>query len=311
VGTALHNWTPTRLSSQAGKTFLITGANSGIGLEAGRVLIGLGGHVILACRNEARADVAAGQLRQVAGNGGRASCVQLDLSDMASIRAGADKVAQLAPKLDALIANAGIMAPPERQETRDGFEMQFGVNHLGHFLLAGLLADNVLASQGRFVSVSSTMHKAGLKRIRFEDPHWESGYRPASAYAQSKLANALFIRELNKRMRKNDKSACGYIAHPGYAATALQTKETKGVVKSLMKVGNTLTAQSAEKGSWPTVLCAADTDAVPGEYYGPTGMFELRGPVGVCKLAKQARDDEAAKKLWAISEELTGFSWTV
>ena len=308
---SLHNWTPARLSSQTGKTFLITGANSGIGLEAGALLIKQGGHVVLACRNEARAEVAAGQLKQVAGNGGRVSCVQLDLADMASIRAGAEKIVQIAPKLDALIANAGIMAPPQRQETRDGFEMQFGVNHLGHFLLAGLLAENVLAEQGRFVSVSSTMHKVGLKRIRFEDPNWTSGYDAAAAYSQSKLANALFIRELNRRMRVSGKSACGYIAHPGYAATALQTKETKGVVKSLMKVGNVLTAQSAQKGSWPTVLCAADAEAASGEYYGPTGMFELRGPVGVCKLAAQARDDEAAAKLWALSEALTDFSWMV
>jgi len=308
---ALRNWTPARLPSQAGKTFLITGANSGIGLEAGRILIERGGHIVLACRNAARGEAAASDLLKWAKEGGSARCVSLDLSDMASIRAGAEEISHLAPKLDALIANAGIMAPPERQETRDGFEMQFGVNHLGHFLLAGLLAENVLAAGGRFISVSSTMHKAGLKRIRFEDLNWQTGYSATSAYSQSKLANALFIRELNMRMRQAGKIECGYIAHPGYAATALQTKETKGVVKSLMKAGNTLTAQSAEKGSWPTVLCAADGEAVAGQYYGPTGMFELRGPVGECKLAKQARDDEAAAKLWVMSEELTGFSWTV
>ena len=304
-------WTPAGLARQDAKTFLITGANSGIGLEAAKVLAAHGGHIIMACRDMARAEAAAKEIEKAAGRSGAAHCVQLDLSDMASIRAGAASIAELGMKIDALILNAGIMAPPTRRETRDGFEMQIGVNHFGHFLLAGLLAENTMAQDGRFVSVSSTMHKAGLKRIRFEDPNWETDYSPAAAYAQSKLANALFVRGLNNRLQAKGAPGRGYICHPGYAATALQTKETRGVVKSMMKVGNALTAQSAERGGWPTVLCAADPRAEAGKYYGPTGMFELRGPVGECKLAAQARDDEAAAKLWALSEELTGHSWTI
>lgn len=308
VGTGLHHWTPARLTRQDGKLFVITGANSGIGFEAAKTLAAQGGHIILACRDKDRAEMAAAEIRKVATGGGAASPVQLDLGDMTSIRAGAEAIGKLAPKIDALILNAGIMAPPMRQETRDGFELQFGVNHLGHFLLAQLLGPNVAAGEGRFVSVSSTMHKGGLKRIRFEDPNWTSGYSAVNAYAQSKLANALFIRALNARSQAAGKAPNGYICHPGYAATALQTKETRGLVKKLMVVGNAISAQSAEKGGWPTALAAADSEAVAGQYYGPTAFLEMRGPVGVCNLAPQARDDEAAKKLWALSEELTDFA---
>ena len=310
MASKINHWTPTRIARQDGKTFAITGANSGIGLEAAKLLAGQGGRIIMLCRSPQRAESAAESIRERMSGGGTVDIVPMDLGNMTSIREGAEELGHLMTKLDALICNAGVMAPPERQQTADGFEVQFGTNHLGHFLLSGLLSAQIKAADGRFVAVSSTMHKAGLKRIRFEDPNWLQAYSPASAYAQSKLANALFVRELNNRLRKKDDAPRGYICHPGYAATALQTKETKGVVKNLMKVGNALTAQSAARGSWPTVLCAADTEAVAGKYYGPTGMFELRGPVGECRLAAQALDDEAGAKLWSLSEELTGHSWT-
>lgn len=311
MASTLNHWTPTRLARQDGKTFAITGANSGIGLEAAKLLAGQGARVLMLCRSPQKAEQAAGAIRALMTGGASVEIIPMDLGNMASVREGAEEIVYQAPKIDALICNAGVMAPPTRQQTADGFEIQFGTNHLGHFLLCALLSEPVQAAEGRFVSVSSTMHKAGLKRIHMEDPNWQNSYRPAAAYAQSKLANALFVRELNNRKRANGEAECGYLCHPGYAATALQTKETKGVVKSLMKVGNTLSAQSAEKGSWPTVLCATDTEAVPGKYYGPTGLFELRGPVGECKLAPQARDDEAAAKLWALSEELTGQRWAI
>lgn len=310
MASKINHWSPTRLARQDGKTFVITGANSGIGFQAAKLLAGAGGRILMLCRNPARATAAADALKTAASGSGKVETLQLDLSDMASIRACAEAVTATAPRIDALINNAGVMMPPKRATTVDGFEMQFGVNHLGHFLLAGLLADNVEAANGRVVAVSSTMHKAGLQRIRFEGPHWENGYNAANAYAQSKLANALFIRELNRRARDAGKPERGFICHPGYAATELQTKETKGVVKSIMAFGNALMAQSSERGSWPTVLCASDTEAQPGKYYGPVAFFEMRGPVGECKLASQARDDEAATKLWALSEQATGHSWT-
>lgn len=305
----IRNWTPDRLTRLDGKRFVITGANSGIGFEAAKILVAKGGHVIMLCRDRPRAELARGQIEALISGGGKVDLVLMDLGLMASIREAADNVAARAPKIDGLILNAGIMAPPHRQETADGFEVQIGVNHLGHFLLAGLLSAQVSAAEGRFVSVSSTMHKHGAKVIRFEDLNWQTGYHPAQGYAQSKLANVFFIRELNRRLGASGREAAGFLAHPGYAATALQTKETRGAVKGLMKIGNALTAQSAARGSWPTVLAAADSEAEAGVYYGPTGAFELRGPVGVCKLAPHAIDDDGAAKLWAMSEEAVGHRW--
>lgn len=311
MASKINHWTPTRLARQDGRAFVITGANSGIGFEAAKILANHGGRVILLCRNAVKAKAAVSDIASSVTGSGTVEAVQMDLSDMASIRAGAEEIATLAPKIDALVANAGVMAPPRRQVTRDDFEMQFGTNHLGHFLLCGLLLPNISAAEGRVVAVSSTMHKAGLKRIRFEDPHWQSGYNPGHAYSQSKLANALFVRELNNRMKSAGKSGCGYLCHPGYASTALQTKDTLGLVKGVMAFGNAVMAQSAERGSWPTVLAAAETEAVAGHYYGPTGLFELRGPVGTCKLASQARDDEAAAKLWSLSEDAVDHRWDI
>ena len=305
----IRNWTPDRLTRLDGKTYVITGANSGIGFEAAKILAGQGGHVIMLCRDRSWADKARGQIESAVSGSGKVDLVLMDLGLMASVREGGEAVAALTPKIDGLILNAGIMAPPERQETADGFEMQIGVNHLGHFLLAGLLAEQVKAGKGRFVSVSSTMHKYGARRIRFDDLNWKGGYHPAQGYAQSKLANVFFIRELNNRLRAAGCAEAGYLAHPGYAATALQTKETRGAVRGLMKLGNALTAQSAARGSWPTVLAAADSEAEAGVYYGPTGAFELRGPVGVCKLAPHASDDDGAARLWAMSEEAVGHRW--
>jgi NAD(P)-dependent dehydrogenase (short-subunit alcohol dehydrogenase family) len=309
MASPIRNWTPDRLMRLDGKTYVITGANSGIGFEAAKILAAKGGHVIMLCRDRTRAEAAHRQIEMAISGSGKVELVLMDLGLMASIREAADHVAARAAKIDGLILNAGIMAPPVRQETADGFEIQFGVNHLGHFLLAGLLSARVKAAQGRFVSVSSTMHKHGARRIRFEDLNWQTDYHPAQGYAQSKLANVFFIRELNKKLREAGRGEAGYLAHPGYAATALQTKETRGAVKGLMKIGNALTAQSAARGSWPSVLAAADSEARPGLYYGPTGPFELRGPVGECKLAPHAQDDKGAEKLWAMSEALVGHAW--
>lgn len=265
----------------------------------------------MACRDIGRAEAAAELVRAEAGGGGAASTVQMDLGSLASIRTGAEQIANQVEQIDGLVLNAGVLVPQGRTETQDGFEGQFGINHLGHFLLAGLLASKVEQAEGRFVSISSTMHKAGGKRIRFEDPNWKTEYKPAASYAQSKLANALFAREVNNRAAASGAKARAYICHPGYASTPLITKEVKGFASGVLRISNALSAQSPEKGSWPTVLCAAGSEAEPGKYYGPTGMFELRGPVGECKLAPHAQDDDAAAKLWTLSEELTGHSWTL
>ncbi|MEO9969342.1 MAG: oxidoreductase [Hyphomonadaceae bacterium] len=305
----IHHWTPSRLVRQDGQTFVVTGANSGIGFEAAKILVGQGGHVIMACRNMEAGAQAKAEIEAAASGGGSADLIELDLASLASVRTAAASVSERTDKIDALINNAGVLFPPGRQTTEDGFEMQFGVNHLGHFLWTGLLAQQVAAVDGRTVCVSSSMHKSGNKRIRFEDPHWTSDYSPATAYAQSKLANALFALELNQRAEAQGRTPNAYICHPGYASTSLLKKGPGAIVRGLVGIGDALFAQSAERGAWPTVLCAADQDAVAGAYYGPTRLGELRGPVGECKLAAHARDTDAAAKLWDLSEELTGFSW--
>jgi len=310
MGQPIQNWTPSRLVRQDGRVFVITGANSGIGFEAAKLLAAQGGRVIMACRNLEKSARVQADIQAVATGSGSVELVELDLASLSSVRRAAQEVAQYTDTIHALINNAGVLHPPGRQTTQDGFELQFGVNHLGHFLWSALLEGAVRKADGRIVAVSSSMHKAGHKRIRFEDLHWTRDYAPASAYAQSKLANALFALELNVRAEAAGQTRNAYICHPGYAATALLAEGPGAVARGLIGIGNAVFAQSAERGSWPTVLCAADQDAVAGAYYGPTRMGELRGPVGVCKLASQARDKEAAAKLWALSEEAVGHRWT-
>lgn len=310
MASRISRWTPARLTRQDGKTFVITGANSGIGFEAAKLLAGQGGHVIMLCRDEKKAEAAAGKIRVAATGSGTAEIVLMDLANLASVRDAAEELTLTAPKIDALVNNAGAMAPPERLVTADGFELQFGINHLGHFLLNGLLAANVRAADGRFVVVSSTAHKV-IKRLNFDDLNWQKDYSASGAYAQSKLANALYALELNKRLQAAGEAPRGYICHPGYAATALQTKHTKGFTAQLMAFGNVAMAQSAARGSWPTALCATDTEVEAGKYYGPTGLFELWGSAGDCKLAPQAQDAEAAARLWTLSEGAVGHRWDI
>ena len=307
----LKNWTPKRLTDQTGKTFVMTGANSGIGFKASKRLVEAGGRVLMLCRNLDKAGAAARKLRQAANNEDAATLIQMDLASLNSVRDAAQTVLQEAPCIDALINNAGIMFPPRRETTREGFELQFGVNHLGHFLLTGLLKDRLLQSGGRIVTVSSLAHKFGLRRIRFKDPNWEKGYSPTVAYGQSKFANAMFGVELNRRLEAAQTLSRSLICHPGYSATNLQSTGPGRLAGLAMAPANLVLAQSADRGSWPILLCATDPDASGGRYYGPRQFGELRGAVGLCKMIGPARDKDAAAKLWALSEEAVGLSWSI
>jgi len=307
----IRNWTPKRLADQTGKTFVISGANSGIGFKAGKHLVEAGGHVIMLCRNLDKAGIAARKLRQASGDDDAVTLIQMDLASLGSVRDAAKTVLQEAPRIDALINNAGIMFPPRRETTRQGFELQFGVNHLGHFLLTGLLKERVLETGGRFVTVSSLAHKFGLRRIRFKDPNWEQGYRASVAYAQSKLANAMFGVELHRRLAAADAESRSFICHPGYSATNLQSTGPGRLAGLVMAPANLVLAQSAERGSWPILLCATDPEALGGAYYGPRQFGEMRGMVGRCNMIRAARDKDAAAQLWALSEDAVGLSWTI
>lgn len=298
------DWTPDRLPSLQGKTYFITGGNSGIGLEAAKMLAAAGGNIIIACRNPEKGKVAVNDITKVAS--APVNLVQLDLTDMASIRAAAANVRTHTDKIDGHINNAGIMQTPALKTT-DGFELQLGTNHLGHFLLTGLMFDLVKNAEGRIVTLSSIAHKFG--RIHLSDLMLTRGYSPTRSYTQSKLANLMFALELDRRLTAAGSAVTSYACHPGYSATALQSTGPKGPLKAIYSLTNKIMAQSSYSGAIPTVLCAAGTEAQPGGYYGPQGMGDARGPVSDANVAATARDSHVAGKLWEESEKLVGFEW--
>jgi NAD(P)-dependent dehydrogenase (short-subunit alcohol dehydrogenase family) len=304
---AKSRWTAESVPDLTGKTVVVTGGNSGIGFEAALVLAGKGAHVVLACRDldKASAAVAAIRARQPVAS---LAAMPLDLASLASVRRFAADLAAAHPVLDVLCNNAGVMAIPYRS-TADGFEMQLGTNHLGHFALTGLLLPSVLAApQGRVVNVSSTAHKAG--RMRFDDLQGERSYSKWPAYAQSKLANLLFTYELQRKLDASGARAISVACHPGYAATNLQAAgprmEGSALMESIMALGNRLLSQSAAMGALPTLFAATEPSVRGGDYVGPDGFFENAGHPHKTTSSARSHDRDAAAKLWGISEELTG-----
>ena len=290
----MSDWTPSEMPDQSGRTFVVTGSNSGIGLAAARELAGHGARVVMAVRDTDKGKAAAREID------GETEVRALDLSDLASVRSFADG---LGGGVDVLVNNAGVMAPP-RRKTADGFELQIGTNHLGHFALTGLLLPRI---RDRVVTVSSGAHRMG--RINFDDLHSERSYNRWRAYGQSKLANLLFMYELQRRLDAAGSPLRSLAAHPGYAATNLQS-HTESIQDRIMWLTNKLLAQSEEKGSWPT-LFAATEDLPGGTYVGPDGFMEQRGNPKVVGSSGAARDEESARRLWEVSEELTGVRYAL
>ena len=275
----------------AGRNVIVTGANSGIGLAAAHALAGAGAHVVLAVRNLDKGRAAASTIS------GEADVRALDLASLDSVR---EFAAGVDGDVDLLINNAGVMAPP-LSRTADGFELQFGTNHLGHFALTNLLLERV---SGRVVTVSSTGHRLGS--IDFDDLNWERRhYSSWRAYGQSKLANLLFTAELQRRLSAAGSSVLATAAHPGYAATNLQFHSGNRVLDLLGHVGNRVVAQDADGGALPT-LYAAVADIPGNSFAGPGGFMEQRGPAKLVHRSKAAQDSDAARRLWDASEELTG-----
>ncbi len=291
-------WTADKIPDQSGRTAIVTGANSGIGFEAARALAGAGAHVVLACRNQDKATAAKERIEADAPKGS-VEIASLDLSDLASVRAFAEAFKHEHDALHLLINNAGVMMPADRQETLDGFELQFGVNHLGHFALTALLMDAIAKTPGaRIVTVSSQAHRQG--RMSFEDPNWQSRrYKRMASYGQSKLANLMFTFELQRRLCAAGIEAKAVAAHPGWTATDLQ-RHTPG-----FSFLNRFFAMPTEQGALPTLRAAVDDDVEGGEYFGPRGFYEMRGYPEKVGTAKQAADQGDAAKLWAMSERLT------
>ncbi len=284
-------WTTADIPDLTGTTAVVTGANSGIGLGAARVLAARGAHVILAVRDEAKGADAAGSID------GSSEVRRLDLADLASVRAFADGVDR---HIHLLINNAGIMVPP-LSRTRDGFELQFGTNHLGHFALTNLLLPRVT---GRVVTLTSGVHKIG--RIDFDDLNWRSRrYRRWQAYGQSKLANLLFVLELQRRLTQGGSSVLSMAAHPGAATTNLQFHSGNPIMNAGMALTNKLIGQTADEGAWPT-LFAATADVPGNSFAGPGGRGHVTGPPVLVDRSAAAKDRVVAQRLWESSADLTG-----
>jgi protochlorophyllide reductase len=304
------------MPDQAGRTVVVTGANSGLGLASAVALARRGAGVVLACRDAARAESARATVAAAA-SGPAPAVVSLDLADLASVRKAADEIAERFVLVDVLMNNAGVMAPP-LQRTADGFEMQFGTNHLGHFALTGLLLPVLMrADRPRVVTTSSLIHRRADHR--WDDPNAERRpYQRWPAYARSKLANLLFTRELGRRARQSGRDLVSVAAHPGYAATHLlrHTARLTGgrvvprVAGAMVAVGGRVLAQSAAAGALPQLYAATMPEVASGDYFGPGGPLELRGAPAPARLSRAARDDGAALRLWALSEDLTGVTYT-
>ena len=288
----MTKWSATDIPDQAGRTVIVTGANSGLGRATTAALAAAGARVVMAVRDVARGEEAA------AGIGGTVEVHKLDLADLASIHEFADG---WSCTIDILINNAGVMAVPEARTT-DGFEMQFGTNHLGHFALTNALLPRI---SDRVVTVSSTVHRTGS--IDLDDLNWETrAYKPWAAYAQSKLANLLFTLELQRRLQGDGSPLRAMAAHPGWASTNLQSgPATNPVLKGISSLGNALFAQSPERGALPTLFAA--TQDLPGaSYVGPDGWMEQHGHPTLVGRTALASDLSLAAGLWTASEQLTG-----
>lgn len=304
-------WTPERLGNLAGKTYLITGANAGAGFEATRLFLSQGARVVMLNRNPEKSTAAIEDLTREFGADAEVSFVKMNLAVLDSVREAAAAVLEQVPRIDALICNAAIAQVAKQEITVDGFESHLGVNHYGHFLLCGLLFERVEASKGRIVVVGSEGYKMGLKAIQFEDMNWDENYHPNNTYCHSKLAQMMFAYELQHRITAATKDVQVYVCHPGASKTSLINKKAtlvSRIVFSLMAISPMV--QSAEKGSYPEVMCATEDDLDQRAYYGPSGRMNWVGPVGECKLEPFVWDRDVAAKLWTLSEQKTGLGWS-
>ncbi len=300
--TSRNHWNLNDVPDQTGRVAIVTGANSGIGFEAAKALAHKGARVILACRSRERGDAAVASIRAGSPKGS-AELELLDLGNLAAVQAFAERLPKAAPRFDLLILNAGVMIPPASQ-TDDGFELQLGVNHLGHFALTARLLQTTEAAPGaRVVVVSSIAH--GFGRIRFDDLQFSRGYRAWPAYGQSKLANLLFMDELNRRLKAAGRPIIATAAHPGWTRTELQRNSLPA------RIFGPLLAMKSPDGALPTLRAAVDPEAKAGAYFGPDGFREFWGSPAPARRAKHSLDASVARRLWEVSAELTGVDFPV
>ena len=301
-------WTAADVPDQTGRVAIVTGSNTGLGSETARVLAASGARVVLAVRDVDKGNAAAAR---ILGTTPRAdvSVQPLDVGSLQSVRTAAAELKSAHPRIDLLINNAGVMYPPKRL-TKDGFELQFGTNHLGAFALTGLLLENLLPVEGsRVVAVASVAHKIQAA-IHFDDLQWERKYNRVAAYGQSKLSNLLFTYELNRRLAAHDDPTIAVAAHPGLSNTELM----RHIPGSGLPGYNTLAGlftNSPEVGALATLRAATDPSVRGAQYYGPDGIRELRGHPKLVESSKQSHDQDIQGRLWTVSEELTGVTYPV
>ncbi len=305
-------WTPVRISSLKGKTYVITGTTSGTGFEASKILLSKGAKVVMLNRNPQKSAGTIAAFKKELGNYIDVSFIRMDLAEQASVRKAAKEVLETVSRIDALICNAAIAQVPKQVITVDGFESQLGTNHYGNFLLQGLLFPLIEKSKGRIVTVGSMGYNLGIKTIKFDDMNWNKNYSPNGVYSQSKLAQIMSVYELQDRLKKagnNDVKV--YACHPGASSTSLIRTSGSLITRFIWQIMKlTPMVQSAEKGSYPEVMCATEPNLDERGFYGPTGRGYFTGPVGECKLEPHALDKTVAKKLWDLSEKETNCKWT-
>ncbi|MCF2903582.1 SDR family oxidoreductase [Octadecabacter sp. CECT 8868] len=306
-----NGWTPERLGDLKGKTFLITGANGGAGFQAARTLLKKNASVVMLNRSSEKSQTAIAELKNEFGQGAAVSFIRMDLASLTSVREAAAEVLKTVPRIDALMCNAAIAQVPTQQHTVDGFESMLGTNHYGHFLLAGLLFERIEETKGRIVVVSSLGYNMGIKTIQFDDMNWDKNYHQNKTYSQSKLAQMMFAYELQDKLAAAGKTDVKvYVCHPGSSRTSLITNSGNGLTRFMFWIMTKLPiTQSAEKGSWPEVMCATEEGLEQRALYGPTGRAEFVGPVGKGTLHPHAYDKPVIERLWSVSEEATGFEW--
>ncbi len=305
-----NGWTPNRIRSLAGKTFVITGGNAGAGFEASRILLAKSAKVVMLNRNPEKSAAAVEKLKHEFGADADVSFICMDLAVLSSVREAAEQVLRTVPQIDALICNAAIAQVPTQTFTVDGFESQLGTNHYGHFVLCGMLFDRIEESQGRIVVVASLGYKMGLKTMQFDDMNWDKNYHQNRTYCHSKLAQMMFAYALQDKIKEFSKRVKVFVCHPGSSATSLIS--TNGGIATrilwwLMKLSPMV--QSAEKGAYPEVMCATEDGLEQRAFFGPTGRMEMVGPVGKGTLEPYAVDKQVMARLWDVSETATGFRW--
>ena len=303
----MAKWTTTDIPDQTGRVAVITGANTGLGYETAAALAAKGAHVVLAVRNLDKGKDAAALIHK-RNPAAEVNLQELDLTSLDSIRAAAEQLRSDHDRIDMLVNNAGVMWTP-KSTTKDGFELQFGTNHLGHFAFTGLLLDRLLPVAGsRVVTVSSIGHRIRAD-IHFDDLQWERGYSRVGAYGQAKLANLMFTYELQRRLAPHGTTIAA-AAHPGGSRTEL-SRNLPSPLRGVFNVVEPLVAQDAATGALPTLRAATDPGVHGGQYFGPDGFGQMRGHPKVVASSAKSHDVEVQKRLWAVSEELTGVVYPV